>query len=372
MKMRKIFGLFTLMSLLGQMSFANEGELKDILKAYVDGSIAKEDVLFHIKKTDFPRDVRDIEITTNKYGVKTVRWHFSLSTSAIMRQVASTYDQNELLKVVDDFRVGKITKEKVLSYLKETNFPYEVVDIVMAPNAFSVQDVRWSISIKKSDDALRDPASDAKVEFAFEKKGYESTSNKAILVEASYGLEEVKSLTETLEYTSMRASVSYKHELSDTYDIIVKAGISQFQGLKYSNSSDNIKSSSPSPEFGLAVSRTDGYLISSLGYDFRKAFFVREVGSTGVATKQSLHKIFYDGTYMLNDRFGVGANAGYVMDQSVYSLSGFDYGLSGIYRFGSMNAHFVGLHYKASSLSETKGQEEFKASYLSANIGFGF
>jgi len=291
-----------------------------------------------------------------------------------MRQVSgvSYYNQNALLKMLDEFRKGIVGKEVVLSYLKESGFPYEVVDLEVAPNSFSVQDVRWSISSKKADINSRELASDAKVELALEKRASGILGKGNLMVEASYGLEEVKSQTESLEYSSMRAGVSYKHQLNETYDITAKVAISQFQNLKYSNSSDGMKSSSPSPEFALGISRTDGNLISTLGYDFRKAFFVREAGATGVATKQSLHKIYYDGTYMLSDQFGVGANAGYVIDQSVYALSGFDYGISGIYRFGIQKDHFVGLHYKASSLSESKGQEEFKASFLSANIGFGF
>src|SRR4051794_37358887 len=99
MKYGKALALFALLSSGSQAIYANEHELKDILTAYVEGKVEKVDVLFHIKKTNFPKDVRDIEVVTSKQGEKSVRWHFSLTTNTVMKE-------NELLKIVGRFKTN--------------------------------------------------------------------------------------------------------------------------------------------------------------------------------------------------------------------------------------------------------------------------
>lgn len=88
--MNKIYLSIICTTLLSSFALkASPQELHQIMKGFVDGNITKEDFLFHVKKTNFPSDVRDVKLVTNEYGAKTVRWYFTFTTEEVFRNVAS-------------------------------------------------------------------------------------------------------------------------------------------------------------------------------------------------------------------------------------------------------------------------------------------
>lgn len=353
---------------------ASSIELKELMSKYVEGKATKEDFLGFVNRTNFPTDVKDVDIVTNKYGVATVRWFFSFTTEEVMRNVASITPKKfrfeDLNQILEDYKKEKVSKEEVLAFLKAVQFPYDVIDLELITNQAEVRDIRWVIGSRQ--DGSREIASVAKMETVVATGETSFFSKHKLVLDVSYGQEEVSTSSENLKYTSLRASAQMNFKMNETYSIFAKFGMSQFQNLEYSKSSDKKSSSSTSPEFSLGLFRKSNSFHSLFGYDAKQSFMIQENASTAMAEKQFLHRAFYEGAYYFSDRLSVAANVGYVfLSSGSESLTGLDYGASAFYRLGSRGSYIIGLHHRRNQISG-KSDNEFKNSVSSVSLGYAF
>ena len=369
----KIFLFCSVLLLLSSVR-ASSMELKELMGNYVEGKTTKEEFLEYVKRTNFPTDVRDVDIVTNKYGVETLRWFFSFTTEEVMRNVASIAPKKfrfeDLDQILEDYKKEKVSKEEVLTFLKVIQFPYDVSDLELITNHAQVRDIRWVIGSRQ--DGSREIASVAKMETIVTTEEASFFSKHKLVLDVSYGQEEVSTSSENLKYNSLRAAAQMNMKINETYSILARIGMSQFQNLKYSKSSDKKSSSSTSPEFALGLFRKSYSFHSLFGYDAKQSFMIQENDSTALAEKQFLHRAFYEGVYYFSDRISLSANVGYIFYSSgSESLSGLDYGVSAFYRLGSRGNYIIGLHHRRNQISG-KSDTEFKNSVSSVSLGYAF
>lgn len=168
----------------------------------------------------------------------------------------------------------------------------------------------------------------------------------------------------------MCAAAQMNIKMNETYSIFARLGMSLFQNLEYSKSSDRKSPSITSPEFSLGLFRRSNSFHSLFGYDAKQSFIIQENASTALAQKQFLHRAFYEGAYYFTDRLSLSANVGYIFLSSE-ALKGIDYGASAYYRLGKRGSYIIGLHHRRNQISG-KNEVDFKNSVSSVSLGYAF